>query len=503
MNSQKLKILFVAAEVAPFSSVGGLSQVLYYIPRALKSLGHDVRIFTPKFGFIDKKKFKLTMEFKGLSVPTDDKRNTHLICNVKTYRKFQKEPLIYFLENMEYYEKRANVYGYMDDHIRFALLSRGAIEFLKQSEWVPNIIHIHDWHTGYLANYMRTRYQDIPKLNKIPIVLTIHNLKHQGIFDFKGAGPLDFDDGKSPLASFFDPRLKKQNSLKRGIIYSDIVNTVSEKYSREILTKEYGEGLDQLLSEVRTKVYGVLNGIDNKDFNPKTDKIIKSNYSVLTINKRIENKIDLQKEFNLPVNPRVPILSYCGRLSDQKGLDLIAEVLPFLLNELKIQFILMGSGEEKYVTYFRNLREEYPENVGTYLLPNWNLPRKVFAGADILLLPSRFEPGGIVVMEGMRYGIVPIVRKTGGLADIVSDFDIENNKGTGFVLEKYNKLSFVTAIVRALEIYKCPKLWKLLMRRAMKEDFSWQTAVTKYLNLYTRVMELKKQQIRKGVLRYY
>ncbi|MBL7159268.1 glycogen synthase, partial [Candidatus Microgenomates bacterium] len=428
---KRLKVLFVSAEVAPFVTIGGLSQVSYFLPKALIEKEVDVKVFLPKYGGIDEKKFPLKTVTETLRVPTGD--GSSLICNVKSFKASKREPEVFFLENLEYYEKRANVYGYKDDHIRFALLSRGVLEFLKRvKRWRPDIIHCNDWHTGYLVNDLRTRYKKVPWLKKMATVLTIHNLRSQGPFDHRFASPLDFDDGKGNLMSFFEKRFKKQNSLKRGIIYADVVNTVSETYSREIMTAERGEGLNELLQEVRTKVFGVLNGLDYEEFSPIIDKIIKKNFSIKSLDARIENKIDLQRELGLLQDEKIPLVSFCSRLNSQKGIGLIQEILPKLLEELDFQFIVMGTGSTRYLTFFRKLKEQFPKKVGVHLRSDWRLPRKIFAGTDIFLLPSKFEPGGIVVIEGMRYGAVPLVRKTGGLSDIVTPFDTESNTGTGF-----------------------------------------------------------------------
>lgn len=492
-KKKSFKILFVSAEVAPFAAMGGLSQVMHFLPHALRKLGHDVRVFMPKFGSIGDEKFKLKIIHSGLKVPTGEKgdekgKGKELICNVKTTSQNGKEPVIYFLENMEYYEKRANVYGYSDDPLRFALLSRGALEFIDHySEWQPEIIHCHDWHTGLLPNFLKTTYAQNSKIKGIATVFSIHNLRFQGTFDHRLVSDLDFDDGQSPVASFFSPRLLKQNFMRRGIIYANLLNTVSEAYSREILTPEYGEGLGQLLKEVRTKLFGVLNGLDYDYFNPATDKVLLKNFNVNDLKSRQENKVTLQKEFNLPLSGEA-ILSFCGRLDEQKGLDLLIKILPHLLSEYPIQFIVMGSGDPKYQLFFSDLEKKFPKKVGTHLMANWTLPRKIYAGSDIFLLPSRFEPGGIAVMEAMRYGAVPVVRSTGGLADIVSDVNLEKNTGNGFSFQNYNEWSLFGTIVRALEDYRNKPLWHRLVQKVMREDFSWEKVAEKYENLYQRAI---------------
>lgn len=487
------KILFVAAEVAPFATVGGLSQVMYFLPKMLKSLGLEVAIFMPKYGTIIESKHRIKPFIKNLSIPTGETEGvTKLICNVKIKEGTKKEPTIYFLENMEYYEKRANVYGYADDQTRFALLSRGVLEFLKVTKWIPDVIHLNDWHTAYAANYLRLSYKTDPKLKNIATVFTIHNIAHQGNYDFHFTSPLEFDDGQGQLATFFSPRLKKQNALKRGIIYADIVNTVSQRYSREIMTEQYGEGLGMLLKEVRAKVYGVLNGLDYTDFNPATDTFIIKNYSTKTLKDRAENKTELQKEFNLPLNPDIPIFAMSGRLDQQKGIDLIMKIMPYLLKEYEMQFIVMGHGDHRYREFFVDLEKEFPKQVATHLMANWQLPRKIYAGSDIFLLPSKFEPGGIVVIEAMRYGAVPVVHKVGGLADTIEDFNIEKNSGTGFTFNDYSELSFFGAISRALEIYKSKKLWQGIVNRAMRADFSWEVSAQKYQDLYNRAVSFRK-----------
>ena len=486
-----LKVLFVSAEVSPYVFVGGLGQVMRALPASLRKLGVDARIFMPKYALIDEKKFPMEMIFEGLKVPAGDQKQAELICNVKKYAPREPEAPVYFLENMEYYEKRANVYGYSDDPTRFALLCRGALEFLQKSGWVPDIINATDWHTGFLPNYLETEYRDDQKLSNISTVFSIHNLYHQGVFDHKTIGELDFDDGKSEIAPLLSDRLAKQNFMKRGILYSDAVNTVSENYSKEILTKDYGEGLDSLLKEVRTKLFGILNGIDYKELNPRTDKNIFLNFSRHNLKNRIKNKTYLQKEFNLEVSPDIPMVGMVTRLSEQKGMDLLFPIMDVLLSDFNMQFIIVGEGDAKYRDFFAEAVKKYPKRVGFHSVSDFSLGRQIFASCDIFLMPSRFEPCGLTQMEAMRYGAIPVVRKTGGLADTVTDFDPRNNQGSGFVFEKFDSMALFGAIIRAIENYKHKSSWSGLINGVMAQDFSWDASAEKYLALYRKTINKK------------
>ena len=487
-----LKILFVAAEVHPYATVGGLGMVIFSLSRALKKLGIDCRIFMPKYGSIDEKKYKTEMVFEGLKVPTDEtaEEKKFLICNVKRHNPSEPDVPVYFLENMEYYEKRSNVYGYSDDPVRFLLLCRGVLEFLRNSDWIPDIINCADWHTGALPNYLKTIYSQDSVFSKIKTVFSIHNLYHQGVFDHHFVSQMDFDDGKSEISPFFSDKLPKQNFMRRGIIYADLVNTVSETYTQEMMTSEYGEKLDDLLKEVRTKIFGILNGLDYGEMNPATDKLIPFNFSISNLKNRVKNKTHLQKEFNLEVSQDTPVLGMVTRLDEQKGIDLLFPILEILITEFHCQFIVIGGGEAKYRSFLEELNKKFPKKIGCHLMSDFTLSRHIFAGCDIFLVPSKFEPCGITQMEAMRYGAIPVVRKTGGLADTVQDFDPIKNKGTGFVFEKFSSHALFGAIVRALETFKYQKVWQELMKRAMSANFSWEASAKKYLELYKKSLTL-------------
>jgi len=487
MDKKKLpkihKILMVATEASPYVSVGGAGAVMGHLSRALTGMGYEVAIFIPKFGLIDEEKYPMKMVIEGLSVPTDDTGTPELICNVK-YHENDGGVKMYFLENQEYFEKRANVYGYSDDPTRFLLLSRGAIEFIKKSIFVPDIIHCNDWHTGSIPFYLKTVYKNDPILKRIPVLLTIHNLAYQGTFDHRHVSEINFDDGKSIIGSFFSERANTLNYMRRGIIFADAVNTVSKTYSKEILTPEFGEGLDKLLTELKGKLFGIVNGIDYDDFDPSTDKLLPKNFDIDSIELRVENKKALQKEFDLPVNPETMVFAFVGRLDYMKGIDLLINVLHHVLKEYDVQFVQVGGGDWGLTEGFNRLKSEFPSKVGIHTYPNFTLPRMVFGGTDCIIYPSRFEPCGIVQIEAMRYGAIPIVRKVGGLADTVEDFDTVKQTGTGFMFNDFDEFSLYGKIIRSIELFKNKPLWRTLQKNAMSADFSWGYSASEYAKLY-------------------
>lgn len=493
-SPKKLKILMVGTEAAPYATVGGFSSVLASLSKALVVLDHDVRLFMPKFYHIDEDLYQIEMVYEGLEVPTDDPDLPFLVCNVKMAKKPSGVP-VYFLENQEYYEKRANVYGYSDDPTRWALLSRGVLEFIKTKLFVPDVIHANDWHTGVISNYLRTSYADNKQLQSIATVFTIHNMRYQGLFDHKNVPELDLDDGRSPMASFFSDRLNKQNFMRRGILYSDAVNTVSKKYAKEVLTPEYGENLEKLLLEVKSKFFGIVNGIDYTELDPRTDKLIEKHFSVSTLYARVENKKALQREYDLKVDPNIPLFGFVGRLDFQKGVDLIVNTLRHAMRDYDIQFVQVGGGDSTLVQMLQGLKQEFPDKVGLHPYPNFSLPHMLFAGCDIILYPSRFEPCGVVQLEAMRYGAVPIVREVGGLADTVENFDSTDMTGTGLVFKDFNEFALFGQIIRGIELLKHKQVWARLQRNCMHTDFSWVYSAQEYVKLYNFAQKFKNTTI--------
>lgn len=493
-NNKKMKVLFVSPEVAPYSKVGGLADVVWALPRALREMGHDVRVFTPKFGNIDEAKYQFTTVMEELQVPGGEE--DIFTCNVKQGVIPDDIP-VYLLENREYYEIRANVYGYADDTRRWLLLCRGSLEFLRQFDWTPDVIHTNDWMAGFVSNDLATLYKNDPKINSIATLFSIHNIGNQGMFNPRTVAELDKDDGRSPLPNLMSPKTLKLNGMRRGIIYSDIVTTVSETYAKEILTAEHGSGLDRLLRELRTKLFGVLNGLDARVFNPSTDSDIWVNYDVDDLDKKQQNKLAFQKEFGLKQDKHVPVIGFVGRFYEQKGLSIMMAALEKLLPVMDFQFIFVGSGDSQTEATLDRYMREYPGRVGGHLMISKIIGQQIYAASDIFLYPSKFEPCGLAQLIAMRYGSIPVVRRTGGLADTVTPYDPEHQAGTGFVFEEYDATSLIIQIVRAIEAYRHKTSWTDLMKRAMTEDFSWSHSAEQYVYLYEKAILKREQWLKK------
>lgn len=496
-HEPKLKVLFVAAEAAPFSKAGGLGSVMFSLTKALAKLDVDVRCMMPRYASVDPLKFHLAMEYEGLEVPTDSKEENeprYLTCNVKKYtpagRDESEAVPSYFLENQEYYEKRANIYGYNDDATRFALFSRGVLEFLRMSKWKPDVIAASDWQTGFLLNYLKTAYQHDERLNTIATVFIIHNLFYQGPFDHRFISDAEVDDGRSPPPSFFAPRMQKINAMRRGILYGDVISTVSPTYAREIMEPGEGELLNELLRERRPHVHGILNGIDHHEFDPGTDAYLTARYTKDSLERRAENKIDLQERFGLEKDPSAFLCMLNGRLVEQKGIDLLMPIAEPLFHELPLQLVVSGIGEPRYMTFFKELEEKFPRRVAANFVFDPAIPHAMYGGGDAIVIPSKFEPSGLTQMEAMRYGVIPIVRSTGGLADTVQDFHPGLGKGDGFVFRDFDSTALLIAIVRAYENFKHFGVWRGIQHRAMNKDFSWTRSAAHYRRLFEEARTL-------------
>lgn len=496
-NNNKLKILFAASEAAPFAKIGGLGEVMRSLPRALRDLGYDARVMFPKYAGIDTKNLNLQPEI--LSIPLfSSAADPHglLVSNVLKLIEPDGRITAYLLENAEYYEKRANIYGYNDDTARWVLLSKGVLEFIKQSEWQPDVIVANDWMTGFIPNLLETEYKNDPVLSKIATVFVIHNLKHQGMFDQRFISEIDYDSGQGPIPDFFDHNLWKLSGMRRGILYADIISTVSPTYAREILAPEFGEKLEEILLSRRARLFGVLNGIDYGEFNPETDPQVAFHYHAKQLEERINNKAILQKRAGLPEDSHKFVVGFVGRLDEQKGIGLLMPVIDSLLENLGFQLVLVGTGEDNFRVFFQELQARHPQQVSVNLSFDVNLPKMIFSGADIVLIPSKFEPCGLVQMEAMRYGAIPLVRRVGGLADSVTNYAPEENKGTGFVFDKYDQNAFLITLVQAFETFRFKKEWQKLIKRVMTQDFSWRQSAKEYAKLFQKALTFHQEQSR-------
>ncbi len=498
-----LKILFVSSEQTGFAKIGGLGEVMFSLPRALREIGHDARVFMPRYASINPEQHKLTMVCEGLEVPSairNPKKN--IICNVLLSvpnGNHNENAPTYFLENQEYYEMRSNVYGYMDDRIRFALLSRGALTFLAQkSDWIPDVIVGADWITGWVLNILRTEYQSDPRLSKIATVYSIHNIGgNQGMrMHHRFIPEGDRDDGFGEIPDLFSPRIDFTNSVRRGILHADVINTVSPTHAKEILTEEFGEGVEGLLTERRDRLYGILNGIDYSTNDPSTDNVLAKNFSVKNINARAENKRALQDRFGLPRDENVFLIGIVARLTKQKGFNLLIPIIDQFFKSTGSQLVVVGTGEPEIMQFFRDAEKKYPLQLRSHLQFDGTIPREIFAGADAVLIPSSFEPCGLTQMEAMRYGAVPIARRIGGLADSVKEYSPEKKTGNGFLFDDSDPIAFLIALTKAFAIWQHPASWRAIVKNCMKEDFSWEHSAKEYEKLFRLAIRIRQDDIR-------
>lgn len=491
-------VLFLSSEVYPYAKTGGLADVSAALPQVLRELGHDVRIMMPKYGFIGEKKQKIHiinrlqgMDFEIAGKYTVAQAKSSAILTQKT------RVQIYLLENEDYFE-RPGLYvdpdtgkDYPDNDERFILYARAAFELCKRLLWKPDIIHCNDWQSGLVPAYLNTAMRDDPFFENTRTVFTIHNLAYQGNFP-----AASFEKTELPQEAFSTDGLEffgQVSYMKAGIAYADAITTVSETYAHEIRTPEFGCGMEGLLTKRKRDLYGILNGIDLQIWDPKTDMNIVRNYSAEAIEAKEECKKDLCIAMGIPYKAGVPVLGLIARFSDQKGLDILAPVIDQIIAS-DAQLVLLGSGEKKYEDMFDALQKKHPEQIGLYLGFHDNFAHKIEAGADIFLMPSQYEPCGLNQMYSMHYGTVPVVRKTGGLADTVLDIEESTKRrATGFVFEHYDSKHLWHTVERALNAYHNDKdLWHSLQTNGMKKDFSWTRSAIRYAEVYEKVLSKPK-----------
>lgn len=477
-----LRILFASAEVAPFAKVGGLADVAGSLPQALATLGHDVRVAMPLYASIDRDRWGIHGSERPLEVPFEGGKMEATVHEVK-----RDGALILFLDHELL--RRPKVYGEPDDARRFAFFCRAAMEEAARTQWRPDVIHAHDWHSALVPQLARQRYQD--RLGQTATVFTIHNLAYQGTTRERVLRMVGLREDRLLIEK---RRFGKQiNPMSRGIAFADVVSTVSERYAQEILTPEFGEGLDPLLEERRADLFGVVNGIDAKAFDPATDPHIPAHYDADSLEGKAECKRLLQEEVGLAPEPRTPLLGVVGRLVEQKGIDLLTEVAGDLLDG-GAQMVVLGTGEPKYEAAWRELAASYAGTLALTIGFDAALAQRIYAGADMFLMPSRFEPCGLGQLISFRYGTVPVVRAVGGLAETVRDHESDPRHANGFSFTRYERAAFSGALARALRLYRHPERWRALQQRGMREDHSWEASARKYVDLYATALRLRGRQ---------
>ena len=482
-----MRIAMIAAEVAPYAKTGGLADVLAALPKHVAMLGHEVCLFVPKYRHIDLREIGATTEVEHLPVPMGRQVESGSIHSLQL-----EGVRIYFVGGSRYVE-RGRIYGYADDGERFVFACRAVLEALKLLDWRPDVIHCHDWHTGLIPNWLNTLYRDDPFFIKTATLFTIHNLAFQGAFGRDVLKLAGFAGHELPSPPRYPQKSDTANFMARGIAYADKINTVSRKYAHEILSPEYGEGLNKLLNRRKEDLSGILNGIDTDIYNPATDPEIATNFDVSSCDLKLENKLALQRAAGLEQRPDRPLAAVVARLTRQKGVDLVAQTLP-VLTRLGGQLVVLGVGDPDIEDQLVLAASAHPRAARAFIRFDPKLAQRVYAGADVLLAPSRFEPCGLTQMIAMRYGTVPVVRSTGGLAESVIDVSSDPIRGTGFTFEEFDPLDFIAAVARAFELYHRRADWKALMLRCMAQDFSWGSAANEYFDLYVNLIEEKRRR---------
>ena len=479
MTKDKLKVLFVSSEVSPFSKSGGLGEVAAALPKELCEQGVDCRIVTPKFSNIPGHLLE-GLDFKKVFETSLSWRRQQ----ASVYQLERNGVVIYFIGN-DYYFARDGYYGYGDDYERYAFFSKAAVELAGVMDFRPDIIHANDWQTGLTAVYLKDKLSQYTFYSKTKSLFTIHNLQYQGVFGRGTLSSMDLDDGYFSMGG-----LEFYNNislLKGGIVYGDAVSTVSEAYANEITTPSYGFSMDGVIRSRAGSLYGIVNGIDYEKNNPATDKHIFQNYTAETAAAgKAENKAQLQKELNLPIRPEAPLFAVISRLADQKGFDIMSIIMDELLNR-DVQLVVLGQGDGRYEKMFNYFAWKYPQKCYFFTGFNENLAQKIYASSDFFLMPSLFEPCGLGQLTAMRYGTLPIVRKTGGLADTVCHFSEDNLEGNGFSFDDYLASGLMWAVNKAMEVFKDKDLMAKAILNAMSKDYSWGSSARRYIHLYNKI----------------
>jgi len=488
----RLKILMAFSEVAPFSKTGGLGDVGGTLPKALKDMGHDVRVITPQYRRINERKYVLrdVIRLQDIEVDMGGKK---VSINVKSAFLPNSKVQVYFMDYRPYFF-REGLYvnpkkneDYPDNAHRYLLFCQGILETLKKLQWQPDVIHCNDWQTGMIPFLLKHYYRNDPFFEKIHTLMTVHNFSFQGNFDKECLSAMDL----SPDFVFEDSGLDWNGEcsfLKSGLIFADAVNTVSQRYAQEVQSSEtYGFGMDKVLKKRLDRLQGILNGMDAQVWNPETDPIITERYSIDDFSGKSACKQALVDEFGLK-NGETPVVAMISRLTEQKGVHLIQEIFEEMLG-LPVFFVLLGLGDQRFHDYFKKMMKKYPNQVSAHFKFDDSLAHQIIAGADLFLMPSLFEPCGLTQMYALKYGTVPVVFETGGLADTIQQFTGGSSGGNGYLFQKPTPKALLKVIKQSISHYRDPKTWSRLMKNGMKVDLSWEKSAKKYIDLYQRCIE--------------
>lgn len=478
-----MKVLYVTSECWPFAKTGGLGDVSYALPKALKKEGIDIRVILPKYSTIPN---YLKERLKEVAVFNVEVGWRNQYCGLLEMEldgvKF------YFIDN-EYYFRRsgeiAYLYGYDDDAERYTFFSNAVLEAMSILDFYPQVIHMNDWHTGMIPLIIKEKFNHLEHYRNIKTVYTIHNLQYQGVFssrilsDVLGLSNSNLENGNIEYYGGI-------SFMKSGIVFSDKVTTVSPTYTNEIQTQYYGYSLDGLLRSNNHKLKGILNGIDYDLNNPLTDNDIFVNYDINSIDKKVQNKLRLQEILGLEVNKDIPLIGIVSRLVSQKGFDLISYIMPEIMRE-NVQVVVLGTGEHQYQSMFNYYNSKYPNKISARITFDSSLAQQIYAGSDMFLMPSLFEPCGIGQMLAMRYGTLPIVRETGGLRDTVIPYNKYTGEGNGFSFSNYNAHEMLYCIQQGIRLYSDKDKWNKLIINAMSTDSSWKKSAIEYIKTYQEI----------------
>ncbi len=471
-----MKILFVGAEAVPYISTGGLGDVLGSLPQALaKKKGNDVRVVLPLYKKT-KEKFGEKLEFVDKTTVALAWRNQY--CGIY---KIENNGVIYYFIDNEYYFKRESIYGDFDDAERFAFFSKAVLDIMPVIDFYPDILNANDWQSAMSVIYLKRKYNLKPYYRDIKTVYTIHNIDYQGIYSMAILGDVFGLDG------FGDKETVEYNGCinltKGALVCTDRISTVSQRYADEIKTEFYASGLHYVLNLYSHKLSGIVNGIDVDYYNPAKDEVIASKFTSKDLTGKAKCKSTLQEMCGLEQNPNIPVVAMISRLASHKGFDLVKFILPEMLN-LGIQFVLLGTGESELEEYFKTIQYRYPDKVKIFLEFNKDLSKKIYAGSDIFLMPSKSEPCGLSQMISSRYGSIPVVRETGGLYDTIKPYNNYTEAGNGFTFANYNAHEMKDALARAVDLFADNEKWTKLTKKVMEMDFSWDASAKQYMKLY-------------------